>query len=185
MAVWKHCLLSSVVFCDELGKERGRDSFWVPVSRVFPLPPLSWHGWLSIQTGARVACRCGSPAPELWASAWAWQHLVKWIRETELFILLPHPAVRIKFLLLFWGILPVFSVIDFLALWGVCVCVCAYELCLFKHSLLLGIGISIKHMCVALGKAEVSLFIVQDARFSFQVTRIYWLMNYEEGSSII
>ena len=72
---------------------------------------------------SHVAFRWGSSAHKLWVSAWAWQNLVKWIRESELFILLPYPAVHIKFLLCLWGILPAVSIIDFLALWGVSVCV--------------------------------------------------------------
>lgn len=149
MTVWKHCLLSSLVFYDELAP---RKITWllfeVHVFHFFLLPPSQQAQWaFHSDSELLLPFSPGSSAHKPWVSACAWQDFVKWIRESELFILLPHPAVHIKFLLCLWGILPVFSIIDFLALCYVgclCLCVCTWVVPLFKHSWLPIIGIFIK-----------------------------------------
>lgn len=92
-----------------------------------PSLPPSEQAQLAFQSDSELVLpfRWGSSVHKPWVSACAWQNFLKWIMESELFILLPHPAVHIKFLLCLWGILPVLSIIDFLALWGVCVHLCA------------------------------------------------------------
>lgn len=84
----------------------------------------SRHSWLPFSSELVLPFGRGSSVHKPWVSACAWHNFVKWIGESELFILLPHPAVQIKFLLCLWGILPVLSIIDFLALWSACVRVC-------------------------------------------------------------